>query len=240
MRDLFFQIVLLLVGVVIGVIIEILPTRSQKKRAARTIALLLIAISLVWIGYELGTREILIGATTMSTMASSTISPETTILIPTPTLTSTNTVTPKIPFITPPPTPTFIGTISVPCNSPEGFEFVVTQSGTYIFQYVSGAYSVYSTDNIPTGEASWYTTIRVFKNRSVEWDGIYMVDPDYRVADYGSFFSKNEAEEKANGHSLELFLLQGDYLILVAVDQPLGFSDNPGEVTFDVLYIPEQ
>jgi hypothetical protein len=56
MRDFFFQIVVFLAGAVIGVVAQFMETSSQKKLAG-ILAVLLIAVSLVWAGYELGVRQ---------------------------------------------------------------------------------------------------------------------------------------------------------------------------------------
>ena len=149
-------------------------------------------------------------------------------------------ITPEVPVIVPTPTPVSIGTISVPGNSSEGTRFTASQSGLYIFRYVRGAYSTYPTDGIPAGQATWLTAVRIFKNRPTEWNGDAISDlADYRAVDYAYFYSQREVEERAEGQSLTLSLLQGDYLILVAVDGRPYYSDNPGEVVFEVLFIPE-
>lgn len=56
MRDFFFQIILFLTGAVIGVVAQFIEKSSQKKLAG-ILAGLLIVVSLVWTGYELGLRE---------------------------------------------------------------------------------------------------------------------------------------------------------------------------------------
>ena len=56
MRDSFFQIVLSLAGVAIGITALLLPRKGQKWVAVLS-AVLLVLISLVWAGYELGVAE---------------------------------------------------------------------------------------------------------------------------------------------------------------------------------------
>lgn len=54
MREYFFQFVLFLAGAVIGIVASLFP--NTGKRLAWILALLLVATSLVWAGYEFGTR----------------------------------------------------------------------------------------------------------------------------------------------------------------------------------------
>jgi hypothetical protein len=56
MTDIFFQIFLFLVGAIIGVVAQFIPKPSQKRMAV-ILALLLIAISSAWGGYEVGARQ---------------------------------------------------------------------------------------------------------------------------------------------------------------------------------------
>jgi len=145
------------------------------------------------------------------------------------------------PAIVPTPTPVSIGTISIPGNSSEGLVFPVTQSGLYAFKYISGAYSTHRVEQIPSGQATWLTAVRVFKNRPAEWNGDAISDfPEYNLADALYSFSASEAESKVQGHILTVSLLQGDYLTLVAVDGRPYYSDNPGAVVFEVFFTPSQ
>jgi|GEM_PF-4762972 outer membrane murein-binding lipoprotein Lpp len=150
--------------------------------------------------------------------------------------------TPAVPVIPPTPAPVSIGTITVPGNSSEGIRFNVTQTGTYIFKYVSGSYSTYPANKTPpAGVMTWLTAVRVFKNRPVAWNGDAISEQnDYRIVDYAYFPNASEAEAAAQGHSLTVSLLNGDYLILVGVDGKQYYSDNPGEVVLEVLYTPSQ
>ena len=151
-------------------------------------------------------------------------------------------ITPEIPVINPSPTPISIGNISVLGNSSEGTKFIASQAGRYTFKYVSGSYSTYPASKTPpAGTLTWLTAIRVFKNRPVEWNGIAINNySDYRAVDYSFFASANEAEKVAKGSVLTVSLLQGDYLIFVAVDELPFYSDNPGEVVFEVLFTPDR
>ncbi|MBI3175128.1 MAG: hypothetical protein HYZ25_15485 [Chloroflexi bacterium] len=148
--------------------------------------------------------------------------------------------TPEIPTIAPTPTPVSIGQISVPGNSSEGIRFTATQAGTYSFKYISGSYSTYPENKKPpVGTLTWLTSIRVFKNRPIAWNGIAISDdPDYSVVDFSYYSSPSEVENLAKGSVLTVSLLQGDYLIFVAVDELPHYSDNPGAVVFEVLYTP--
>ncbi len=150
--------------------------------------------------------------------------------------------TPEIPVILPTAAPVSIGNISVAGNSSEGTKFTATQTGIYIFKYIGGSYSTYpSSKKPPVGTLTWLTGIRVFKNRAVEWNGIAISDySDYRAVDYAYYASASEVENIAKGSILTVSLQKGDYLIFVAVDELPYYSDNPGEVKFEVLYTPNQ
>ncbi len=147
----------------------------------------------------------------------------------------------SIPKIVPTLAPVSLGTLSVPGNSSEGVRFPVNQAGLYTFKYVRGAYSVYPVGSIPAGEATWLTAVRVFKNRPIVWEGTAISNfPDYNAADAPYSFNASEAEAKVRGQTTPISLLQGDYLILAAVDGRPYYSDNPGEVIFEVFYTPPQ
>jgi hypothetical protein len=74
MRDFFFQIVLFLAGALIGIIGQFVGKGSQKW-IARILAVLLIVISLIWAGYELGARQAIPLAATPLPTPTSTPSP---------------------------------------------------------------------------------------------------------------------------------------------------------------------
>lgn len=154
--------------------------------------------------------------------------------------TSTEPAVLEIPEILPTPLPVTIGTITVPGNSNLGIKFTVPQSGRYIFKYISGSYSTYPIDHAPVGVKTWLTAIRIFKNRDVEWKGEAISDlSDARAAEYGYSDTAAEAEAKASGNITTLSLQKDDYIILVAVDGQPYYSDNPGEVVFEVQYLLE-
>lgn len=159
--------------------------------------------------------------------------------VPSPT---TQVSTSEIPVIPPTLTPVSIGTISVLGNSSEGIKFTAPQAGTYTFKYVSGSYSTYPAGKTPpAGTLTWLTAIRIFKNRPVEWNGIAISNnSDYRATDYAFYASASEVEDIAKGSILTVSLFKDDYLIFVAVDELPYYSDNPGEVIFEVLYTPSQ
>lgn len=54
MRDFFFQIALFLAGTFIGIAAPLLQKKEHQKLVARILGILLVAISLIWAGYELG------------------------------------------------------------------------------------------------------------------------------------------------------------------------------------------
>ncbi len=125
----------------------------------------------------------------------------------------------SVPQIQPTPIPISLGTFIVPGNSSEGIKFTATQPGLYIFRYLRGSYSTYPSDRIPSGEATSLTAVRVFWNRQVTWDGVAIGASDFNVADATYSSNSSEAESKVQGQGLTISLLQGDYLILVAVDR---------------------
>lgn len=147
--------------------------------------------------------------------------------------------TPVLPQIVPAPTPALIGTMVFPGNTSEGVKFTATQPGLYTFKYVNGAYSIYPKSQITSGQKTWLTAFRVFLNRSAEWNGTAITNyPDYNFADFLYFGSSNDAENTAQGYDLTVGLLKGDYLLFVPVDGKPYYSDNPGEVTVDILFTP--
>ena len=150
--------------------------------------------------------------------------------------------TSEAPVIISTSAPVSIGEISIAGNSSEGTKFTAPQAGVYTFKYISGSYSTYPASKTPpAGTLTWLTAIRVFKNRLVEWNGIAVSNSsDYRAVDYAYYASASEVESIAKGSVLTVSLLQGDYLIFVAVDELPYYSDNPGEVIFEVLYAPNQ
>jgi basic membrane protein A len=92
MRDFFFQIVLFLVGAVIGIAVPLLEKPIQK-RIATILAIVLVSAGLLWAGYEIGARE-----------ANGTVIANDPTDTPTATLeSSTNTPTPTEPTLTPTP-----------------------------------------------------------------------------------------------------------------------------------------
>lgn len=147
--------------------------------------------------------------------------------------------TSDLPLIIPTPTPISVGIFVVPGNSTEGYRFNVTVSGIYYFRYVSGSYSTYPIDRIPTGTPTWLTSLRVFRNRPSEWNGIAISDfPDINAFDTDYSFSSNQAESKVVGQIVIVTLSAGEYLIFVAVDEKPYYSDNPGEIVIEVLFTP--
>lgn len=147
------------------------------------------------------------------------------------------------PLILPTPTPIVLGTVTVPGNSNEGYLFEAQASGRYVFRYISGAYSVYPLNVVPQGVDPWLADIRVFKNRPVAWnDEDISESSDFRLVNVGYNSSAEGAEEMATRFStpVTISLAQGDALRLVGVDKKSSYNDNPGEVTFEVLFYPQQ
>jgi hypothetical protein len=148
--------------------------------------------------------------------------------------------TPPLPEILPTPIPFTIGTLIVPADTNEGIKFDVPAAGRYYFKYLSGSYSVYPENNIPEGTKTWLTAVRIFKNREIEWNDVEISDsPDLSASDFGYYSTLGEAEARAQGSTATISLKEGDYLILVAVDGRPYYSDNPGQVVYEVLYTPE-
>ena len=146
-----------------------------------------------------------------------------------------------IPRIIPTPEPKSIGFVSVLANSNDGLRFTADSAGRYEFKYSSGAYSTYPIDRIPDGLDTWLTAIRIFKNKPAQWNGEAISNsPDVSAIDFGYSSSSNEAEAKAQDKVASITLLKGEYLTLVAVDGRPYYSDNPGEVSFEVFYTPLQ
>jgi hypothetical protein len=74
MSDTFFQMVLFFAGLAIGIAVPLWPKQRQKWIAG-VFALLCIATSLVWVGYELGNGETVLGFSLVGT-ATPTNTPE--------------------------------------------------------------------------------------------------------------------------------------------------------------------
>lgn len=55
MKDIFFQVVLSLSGAYVGTLVPLLP-RKWQFWVVKILGWLLLAILLIWVGYELGTR----------------------------------------------------------------------------------------------------------------------------------------------------------------------------------------
>lgn len=67
-----------------------------------------------------------------------------------------------------------------------------------------------------------------------------MSDSDAYVSDFGYSSSSSKAELKAQRSETLIALQEGDYLLLVAVDNKPNYADNPGEVFLEVWYMPVQ
>lgn len=96
LSDYFFQIILAVVGAVIGVTVPLLPNDKQKK-IAKILAVMLIIIAILWVGYELGKQEAVNSAVQMGVTSVAVSSPTTITLVdsaiplqPADTLSTTN------------------------------------------------------------------------------------------------------------------------------------------------------
>lgn len=137
-------------------------------------------------------------------------------------------------------TPIFVETMVLPGNTNEGTKFTATQPGFYVFNYVSGSYSVLPVDEIPPGMDTWRTTFYVFLNRPAEWQtNTLTYYPEYVFGRIHYTSSDAEAEKAAQGQTLTVNLKKGDYLLFVPHDQKPEYSDNPGEVLINVLFVPQ-
>ena len=146
----------------------------------------------------------------------------------------------EAPTLKPTAVPIVTGKIVVPGNLAEGISFPVTRAGTYIFRYVGGAYSTYPPDRIPSGLQTWLADVRVFKNRPVQFDDDKINEySDYRLVNLGYGNSTEEVQNRAlqNAVPVQIQLVEGDELHIVAVDARSAYNDNPGQVEFEVLFI---
>lgn len=128
MSDFFFQIVLFLAGLVVGIMVPLLP-KNHQKRLAGVLAVLLVVTSLIWTGYELGRRDALASPVAGSSGTVPTIAAQPTEMpsaspsrIPVPTaLLSTNIPSPtETSSPTTPPTATAEPPTPTPDNTPPG------------------------------------------------------------------------------------------------------------------------
>jgi len=224
MSDFFFQIVLFLAGATIGIAAPLLPRGSQKW-AAGILALILLGISLVWIGYTVGYS--------VGTGASIAILPGGAI--------------PSTPPISPLATtrivstlpPVSLGTISVAAHKNEGVRFTASWTGIYEFEYDSGAYSRFPFEQQTPESPTWTTALRIFMNRPLEWHDVTLSeDAEFDFLDRGLSSSSSEAESRAKGQSIKIPLSKGDYLTFVGIDTNPYYFDNPGEVVLKVSFFP--
>ncbi len=147
---------------------------------------------------------------------------------------------PRVQPITPQvPQPVSLGTIRIPGNSNQGIQIRIDQSGYYMFRYVSGAYSTYPLNQSPSGTKTWLTAVLIFKGPRALWEGESVKgDSSFaRVADTAYWSSAQEAENASRGMITRASLNKGDVLTLIAVDGQSYYSDNPGEVTLELLIL---
>lgn len=74
MRDLFFQIILFIAGALIGIAVPLFPKTGQKWTAG-ILAGLLISISFIWIGFEIGVRNTPIDENSTPTLSTNAVTP---------------------------------------------------------------------------------------------------------------------------------------------------------------------
>ncbi|MCX6902449.1 MAG: immunoglobulin domain-containing protein [Verrucomicrobia bacterium] len=125
----------------------------------------------------------------------------------------------------------------VPGNAESGVTFVATNTAVYRFTVTRGAYSDYPAGD-PAGNG-WISGIFMYKNRSVEWvqrpSGI--IDPgnqDYFVGSMAFQPTAQAAEAIALGMSVDVPLVESEFLKLLASDSRGWYWDNPGGVTLQL------
>ena len=147
---------------------------------------------------------------------------------------------------TPGPTPvpqattivTDLQTVSVAGNKVNGYQFTAGQAGTYRFQYMSGAYSVYPLGKTGPNGRPWRTAIFVYRGDRVPFHAngdINKEAAELLLADTTDSASKAIAEGLAQGSSwFEMELASGETITLVAVDGRFSYGDNPGAVLIKI------
>jgi hypothetical protein len=255
-RDYLFQIVLFLAGALIGIIGEIVK-ESLKKWIARILAMLLIAISLIWVGYELGqpipTPEIAKEDAPLTDTPTLTVQPSPTNALPLPT--PTFTVIPRptpVPTSTPtyapvPPTPQPAGIVTqVPVlgSEDDGVIWCTHSDGTHTITYDSGAYSPFPTNDGCDPKGCWKSTVFIYKNS--DSDAIFAgsskgepQNPDLRIGWDEWLTTEAEVETKTHHAHQELLieLKADDCLTFIAIDRRDAYhwpADNRGKVILNV------
>lgn len=152
------------------------------------------------------------------------------------------------PTIEPSPTvrsPISLGRFSVLSNTNQGTQYEIEQTGLYIFHYVGGSYSTYPENEQPAGIDTWLTVIRVYQGEFPIWKNN---NPEalsdqtfFRIAETRSYWPSAEtAQTRAQtAQDVRVNLNQGDILTFVAVDEQSWYFDNPGEVTIEIMFVPE-
>lgn len=163
-----------------------------------------------------------------STLVVTTISPSETLQNPSLTPSSASESSPTVRR--------YLTRVSVPGNSSDGTRIIAEQTGTYEIRYVSGAYSTNASDEPP-----WRTAIFAYIE-NIQWvpdvNNLQKLSETqglvFRVADQGSFWSAQAAENAAANRWNRVTLREGQILILVTVDHLGFYSDNIGEVILDI------
>jgi hypothetical protein len=150
--------------------------------------------------------------------------------------TSTPTVTPPAP---PGPTSAFRMRVTVPANTNAGATVLVPAAGQYRISYVSGAYSVYPAGTVG---AEWRTTVELFLDGQIVWEGDNLVQnlgPARQLGLSGSglFADAAAAQNGAAGWNVVTALPAGN-VVFVAIDNKTAYADNQGTVVFEVESAP--
>lgn len=135
--------------------------------------------------------------------------------------------------------------ITIPGNDEDGVTWCASTTGHYVIAYEKGAYSGWALErqNECPPEGCWITTIRVFKNRQVEWYAVGNSElpaksADYELGYWGPKESIEEAEKWARQRPLVQDSLQsGDCLTFIAVDSRFAYFGNPGEVVITISLV---
>ncbi len=132
-----------------------------------------------------------------------------------------------------------LGTIRVFGNSNQGVQIQAPRSGVYRFAYRSGAYSTYPVGRAPENTKTWLTTILIYRGDRAVWDGTRIKHESalLRLADTSYWSSSEEAERSAQGQYLEVTLIEGEILTLIAVDYFDAYADNPGQVVIEWFFV---
>ena len=136
---------------------------------------------------------------------------------------------------------THMATLTMPGNQSNGYRYTVPRTGLYRFTYVDGAYSIYKPGTEPPNQNIWLTSVFVYKNMNVPYDGQYLHKNSAILAIVDYVYSKTKEEAmataRADTRDYSADLRAGDVLRLVGVDARDYFSENLGSVTINVSLV---